>query len=202
MQQTQRLLGKSDFKLLYGMVIVAHIIVGLVFKFELSIIIIALCSILVSFAIAFIKLFKKPESKKAFYWVWGIVCIFNAIVMSLYFSLFTNKELKYRALVFVICLVVVAIICITMKLLCSHYSKKAYSDTTKSNSPTRTSKLTKTCIAIGTVSGIYLIRSGLIPGLTHGHLILACGILLFSLLSVFLFVTEFVSHYDEKNKLL
>ena len=201
MQQPQRLLGKNDFKLLYGMVIIAHIVSTVILKFEPPIIIIACCSVFISFAIAFFKLFKKTETKKAFYWIWGVVGIFNAIVMSLYFSLFVNRELKYKVLVFVIWIVVVAIICISMKLLCSHYIKKAYSDTQKSDS-SRTANLSKAGAAIGTVFGIYFIRSGLIPGLTHGHLILACCIFIFSLLSVFLFTVTLIHNYDEKDKLL
>ncbi len=200
-QQTQKPLEKSDFKLLYGMVIIAHIVAAIILKFQLPIIIIACCSVLISFAIAFFKLFKKTLTPKAFCWIWGVVSIFNAIVMSLYLSLFFNKELKFKVLVFIICIIVVAIIGVIMKLVGIHYNKKSYSDTTKSNSPTRTSKLTKTCTALGTVLGIYLIRSGLIPGLTHRHLILGCCIFIFSFFSYFLSATKFESDYDEKNKL-
>ncbi len=200
MQQPQRLLRKSDFKLLYGMVIGAHIIAGLILKFDLPIIIIACCSVFISLAIAFFKLLKKLNQKKELYWIWGVVSIFNAVIMSLYFSLFINKDLKYKALVFVICLVVVAIICISMKLLCSYFGKKTYSDTQKPN-PSRTAKHAKTGTVLGTILGIYLIRSGLIPGLTHGHLILACCILLFSLLSVFLYTATFIGENYENNNL-
>lgn len=203
-QQTYKPLEKKDFKLLYGMVIGANIIAGLIFNLEFPVIIIACCSVFISLVIAFLKLFRKPESKKALYWIWGVVGIFNAIVMSLYFSLIFNTELKNKALIFSFCIIVVAIICALMKLLIAYSTKKSQSGNTKT-SPTRFSKLPKIGATFGAVLGIYLSRSGIItktiPQLTKEHLALAGGILLFSVLSTFLFVANIVGDYDEKNKL-
>lgn len=203
MQQPQRLLGKSDFKLLYGMVIIAHIVATGILRFELSIIIIASCSVFISLAIAFFKLFKKTETKKAFYWIWGVVSIFNAIAMSLYLSLFINQELKNKVLAFILCIIAIAIVGVITGWSCIAYNKKNHSDSSEVSSTTTSPKLTKALTTIGCVSGIFLIRSGFIPGLTHGHLILACCILIFSLLSAASFTTiTFIKDYDKKDNSL
>lgn len=203
-QQTFKPLQKSDFKLLYGLVIGAHIIAGLIFKFELPIIIISCCAVFISLAIAFFKLFRKPLTASNFGWVWGIVSIFNAIVMSLYFSLLFNAEPKHTALIFTFCIIVVAIIYYLMKLLIAYSIKKSRSGNTKT-SPTRFSKLPKIGATLGAVLGVYLSRSGIIskiiPELTEEHVVLAGGVLLFSVLSVFLCTANVASDYDEKNKL-
>lgn len=203
-QQTYKPLEKKDFKLLYGMVIICHIIATVISKFSFPIIIIACCSVLTSFGIAFFKLFRKPITNSDFGWVWGVVSIFNAIVMNLYFSLFFNTELKYTALIFTLGIIIIAIICALMKLLLTYSIKKSQSDNKKASS-SRFSKFTKFGPTFGAVLGIYLSRSGIFsrifPELTDEHIILACGIFIFSIFSVFLFIAKLASDYDEKNKL-
>ncbi len=177
MHQLQRKIEKSDLKIIYVFALIIHVFATHIFNYNILIIIIGCAAGLISFAIAFFKLFRKPQTEKAFCLIFGIVSIFNAIVFGLYFSLLFNIELKYQALIFVFCVVIILIICFIIK------NMYARSVNKRPDSPA----LITAWSTFGAILGVLLTRFGIIPKITRTHLLFGLAIILFSIFSVFLF---------------
>lgn len=177
MHQLPRKVEKSDLKIIYVFALIIHVVASYIFNYNILIMLIGCAAGLISFAIAFFKLFRKPQTEKAFCLILGIVGIFNAIVFGLYFSLLFNIELKYQAIIFVFCVVVISIICLIMKNLYARAVNK------RPDSPA----LITAWSTFGAIFGVFITRFGIIPKITRAHLLFGLAIILFSIFSSFLF---------------